>query len=79
MRTVRSREAKGQPLFAGERAIAFYSWDWAWCDCAPTLEVSGVPCISVAVSDAWNRCLGCGECWYQRRGRREERAAGVAA
>lgn len=79
MRTRRRRAVKQEDTFPGERAMAFYSWDWARCDCRPMREINGVPCISAAVGERWTRCLGCGECWYQRRGRREDRAAGAVA
>lgn len=72
---------------ADERLIAFYAWDFAGCDCPPTHDLFGVPCIAAVVSIApgrrlrknakapvFARCAGCGARWQQRDTQRPERA-----
>lgn len=62
-------------LREGETLLATYCHDFAWCDCAPTGNVSGVPCLAVALAPFRfvARCLVCSERWIVPHRRRADR------
>ena len=60
-------------LRAGERLLAYFSWDFALCECPPTTRLCGIACIAVGELDGIARCLGCGESWEIPERRRADR------
>lgn len=59
----RDRCYAGVALRAGEKPMAYLAWDFARCECPPTHNYSGVPCISGAQA-GFGRfgTLRCGRC-----------------
>jgi hypothetical protein len=66
----------------GERLMAFYAWDFALCECPPTHDLYGIPCLPTATSalradspGASVRCLCCDRPWSIPDLRRSDRRA----
>lgn len=62
-------------LREGERLMATYARDFAWCECPATGLYSGVPILPVAISHYGHvaRCLACSERWIIPARRRADR------